>query len=337
MPTPPEVESLASAARAEIQAAADEKQLESLRVRHLGEHSALRAILRSLGSLPIEERKALGRAANQAQALLQEAVAARRAELEEAARVAAPLDVTMPGRYPRLGCQHILTRTQQEICDIFIGMGFTVVEGPEIETEYYNFTALNIPEHHPARDDRDTFYLGPGLLLRTETSAVQIRVMEKQKPPVRIIAPGRVYRRDAVDATHCHTFHQVEGLFVDRGVRFSDLKGTLNLFCQEMFGANVKTRFRPDFFPFTEPSAELSTSCHRCQGAGCPTCKGTGWLELAGCGMVNPKVLENVGYDPEQVSGFAFGMGLERIAMRKYGIPDLRLFWENDLRFLRQF
>ena len=209
--------------------------------------------------------------------------------------------------------------------------------GPEIETEYYNFTALNFPPDHPARDDHDSFYIREGLLLRTETSAVQIRVMEKQRPPVRIICPGRCYRRDAVDATHSHTFHQIEGLCVDEEVTFAHLKGTLEVFAREMFGPDVNIRLRPDYFPFTEPSAELSVSCFSCNQEGCRLCSHSGWLELGGCGMVHPNVLENVGYDPEEVSGFAFGMGAERLAMQKFGIPDIRLFYENDLRFLRQF
>jgi len=226
---------------------------------------------------------------------------------------------------------------RDEIVDIFVGMGFTVVEGPEVELEYYNFIALNIPPDHPARDDHDSFFITDHILLRTETSAVQIRTMETQEPPVRIIAPGRVYRRDAVDATHSHTFHQVEGLLVDEHISFGDLKGVLQVFAQKMFGQDVRMRFRPDYFPFTEPSAEASISCFSCGGGGCPLCKFTGWIEILGSGMVHPQVLENVGYDSERYTGFAFGMGLERLAMLKYGITDIRLFFENDLRFLQQF
>lgn len=311
--------------------------LEEARLEFLGRKGALTLLLRQLGRLSPEERPAAGQAANAARDEIEAAIVRRKEELAKAGTQGPPLDITLPGTRLPLGSLHPLTKIIAQVCDIFLRMGYQVVTGPEIETEYYNFIALNIPPDHPARDDHASFYIHEGLLLRTETSAVQVRVMEKQPPPVRMVSPGRVYRRDAVDATHCHTFHQIEGLYVDRGVTFAHLKGTLELFAREMFGANVNIRLRPDYFPFTEPSAEVAVSCFGCEQKGCRICRHTGWLELAGCGMVHPKVLENVGYDPEEFTGFAFGMGAERIAMHKFGIPDIRLFYENDLRFLRQF
>ena len=247
------------------------------------------------------------------------------------------IDVTLPGRKNELGRLHPLTRVLDELKDIFIGLGFKIAEGPEVEYDYYNFEALNIPKNHPARDTQDTFYIEDNIVLRTQTSPMQVRVMEKQKPPIRIIAPGRVYRNDAQDATHSPVFHQVEGLVIDKGVTMADLKGTLEAFIKALYGESARVRFRPHHFPFTEPSAEMDVSCFVCGGEGCRVCKGEGFIEILGCGMVHPKVLANCGIDPEVYSGFAFGVGLERIAMGRYNIDDLRLFFENDLRFLRQF
>jgi phenylalanyl-tRNA synthetase alpha chain len=336
-----ELNQVQAEATASIATAEDLAALEQVRQAVLGKRGLLATRLPDMKNVPPEQRPMIGRQRNEIQQAVQAAFDARRAELEaaaeEAARKAEELDVTLPGRAPRRGRKHPLTLVLDEIVDIFVGLGFTVAEGPEVELEYYNFIALNIPPDHPARDDHDSFYVTDHLLLRTETSAVQIRTMEMQEPPVRIIAPGRVYRRDAVDATHTHTFHQVEGLWVDEHVTFGDLKGTLHAFARQMFGADVRMRFRPDHFPFTEPSAEASISCFACGGSGCGLCKQTGWIEILGCGMVHPQVLENCGYDSEQLTGYAFGMGLERLAMLKYGIPDIRLFFENDLRFLRQF
>jgi phenylalanyl-tRNA synthetase alpha chain len=283
----------------------------------------------------------VGAAANEAKRELEVLLDARlettRAAERRRQRESERPDLTLPGRRPARGVVHPLTRVQDEIVRIFAGLGFSVAEGPEIETDAYNFEALNIPRDHPARDMQDTFYLSPETLLRTHTSPVQIRAMRAQKPPVRIICPGTVYRRDVADITHSPMFHQVEGLAVDRGITMADLKGTLTLFAQEMYGPRSKIRFRPSFFPFTEPSAEVDVLCFLCSGTGCRACRQSGWLEILGSGMVHPQVLKNVGYDPEQVTGWAFGMGIERIAMLKYGVDDIRLFFENDLRFLRQF
>jgi phenylalanyl-tRNA synthetase alpha chain len=332
------IEATKREAFASLLSAVDYDGLEETRIRFLGKKGQLTSLLRQVGQLPEQERASIGQAANETRRAIEALLAQRREELSQAGvRKEPPLDITLPGTGFPTGSLHPLTQTINQVCDIFIRMGYNVVSGPEIESEYYNFIALNIPPDHPARDDHASFYIRNGLLLRTETSAVQIRVMEKQKTPVRIISPGRCYRRDAVDATHCHTFHQVEGLYVDKGVNFSHLKGTLQLFARELFGPDVKIRFRPDFFPFTEPSAEVSVGCVHCRQRGCRVCHNSGWLELAGCGMVHPRVLENVGYNPEKVTGFAFGMGAERLAMQKFGIPDIRLFYENDLRFLRQF
>ena len=315
--------------------------LETLRRNYLGKKGELTAVLRGMGSVPSEERPVIGKLANETRAAVEDALEGRRDELSgtvaESALAAEALDVTMPGRTQLPGRAHPLIRMEQQICEIFAAMGFEVVEGPEVETEWYNFVALNIPEAHPARDDHESFYITDDILLRTETSAVQIRTMEKREPPVRVIAPGRVYRRDAVDRTHSHTFHQVEGLLVDEGVRFGDLKGVLTIFAQRMFGDQVQMRFRPHYFPFTEPSAEVDIQCASCRGEGCPVCGQSGWLEVLGSGMVHPQVLKNVGYDPSKYNGFAFGMGIERLAILKYGIDDIRLFYENDMRFLDQF
>jgi phenylalanyl-tRNA synthetase alpha chain len=336
----PRVEAIAEEARAAIARAATSAELEQLRVRYLGRQGVLTRLLRSLGSLPAAERPVVGAAANALKRDLEAWLALRLDETREAERrqerARQRLDLTLPGRRPPRGTLHPLTQVQDEIVRIFIGLGFSVAEGPEIEDDYHNFEALNIPRDHPARDMQDTFYLSEDTLLRTHTSPVQIRTMQAQRPPVRIICPGRVYRRDA-DLTHSPMFHQVEGLAVDRDISMGDLKGTLELFAREMFGPRSKIRFRPSFFPFTEPSAEVDVLCFLCGGEGCRVCKQSGWLEILGSGMVHPQVLRNVGYDPEEVTGWAFGMGVERVAMLKYGIDDIRLFFENDLRFLRQF
>jgi len=337
----PLVDPIEDRARADIAAASTSAQLEDIRVRVLGRQGELTQLLRSLGSIPAEERPTLGLAANQTKQNLEMLIDGRLAETLEAERQAerrrTRLDLTLPGRRPPQGSLHPLTRVHDEIVAIFAGLGFSVAEGPEIESDYHNFEALNIPRDHPARDMQDTLYVGESTLLRTHTSPVQIRTMLAQKPPVRIIVPGKVYRRDVADATHSPMFHQVEGLAVDRAITMADLKGTLELFAREMFGPRSRIRFRPSFFPFTEPSAEVDVLCFVCGGAGCRLCKQGGWLEILGSGMVHPQVLRNVGYDPEEVTGWAFGMGIERIAMLKYGIDDLRLFFENDLRFLGQF
>jgi phenylalanyl-tRNA synthetase alpha chain len=336
----PRVEAVAGEARAAIGGAASSSELESLRVKYLGRSGALTQILKSLGTLPAEERPLVGAAANEAKRELESLLDARLAEALEAERrrqrERARPDLTLPGRRPARGSLHPLTRVRDEIVRVFMGLGFSVAEGPQIETDFYNFEALNIPRDHPARDMQDTFYLSHDTLLRTHTSPVQIRTMRAQAPPVRIIVPGVVYRRDA-DITHSPMFHQVEGLAVDVNVTMADLKGTLELFARELFGARSKIRFRPSFFPFTEPSAEVHVVCFLCGGDGCRVCKQSGWLEILGSGMVHPNVLRNVGYDPEAVTGWAFGMGIERIAMLKYGVDDIRLFFENDLRFLEQF
>ena len=314
---------------------------EELRVRFLGKKGKLTAVLRGMGSLSAEERPVIGQLANEVRSALENALNAKAAELKEKKLERQlrheKLDVTMPGNEIPMGHQHPLTRVQREMEDIFIGMGFQIAEGPEVEYDYYNFQALNIPENHPARDTQDTFYITDNILLRSQTSPVQVRVMEKQKPPIRVISPGRVYRSDALDATHSPLFHQMEGLVVDKGITMSDLKGTLETFAKKMFGENTNIRFRPHHFPFTEPSAEVDVSCFACGGKGCRVCKGEGWIEILGAGMVHPFVLSNCGIDPEVYSGFAFGMGIERVAMKHYGIDDIRLFYENDRRFLEQF
>jgi phenylalanyl-tRNA synthetase alpha chain len=334
------VETILSAARREIEGAASTQALEQVRVRYLGKKGVLTEVLRVIPGLPVAERPAVGRAANEAKTALEAELDRRRdalAEAERRARLAAHrVDLSLPGRRIVPGALHPLSRVLDEIVDVFVGLGFAVAEGPEVESDYFNFEALNIPKDHPARDMQDTFYVGDEVLLRTHTSPVQIRTMTRQRPPVRIICPGKVYRRDA-DITHSPMFTQVEGLAVDRGISMGDLKGTLELFARELFGADSRIRFRPSFFPFTEPSAEVDVLCFACKGGGCRLCKASGWLEILGCGMVHPRVLTTVGYDPEEVTGWAFGMGVERVAMLKYGIDDIRLFFENDLRFLAQF
>ena len=316
-------------------------ELDSVRVKYLGKKGELTAILKGMGGLTPDERKAVGQAANEARAVIETALTTKLAELKEAelnARLADEvIDVTMPGNSTEVGRRHPLNIVVDEIKEIFLGMGFDVVEGPEVEKDYYNFEALNIPKDHPARDMQDTFYISDEVVLRTQTSPVQIRTMENRKPPIRIIAPGKVYRSDAIDATHSPLFHQIEGMVIDKGVTMADLKGTLDTSAKRLYGEDTVTRFRPHHFPFTEPSAEMDIMCFACHGEGCRLCKGEGWIELLGCGMIHPKVLQNGGIDPEVYSGFALGMGLERVTMRKYNIDDLRLLFENDLRFLDQF
>lgn len=319
----------------------DSKALEELRVKYLGKKGELTAILKQMGGLSAEERPKVGQLANEVRAnienlITEKSAALKTAMLDKRLELEA-LDVTMPGKAAPMGRAHPLSKVLDEIKEIFLGMGFSVAEGPEVELDYYNFEALNIPKDHPARDTQDTFYINDSVLLRTQTSPVQIRTMEKQKPPIRVIAPGRVYRSDAVDATHSPLFHQIEGLVVDKGVTMADLKGTLEMFVKRLYGDDSVVRFRPHHFPFTEPSAELDFQCFACGGKGCRLCKGEGWIEILGCGMVHPKVLSICGIDPEVYSGFAFGMGLERTVMRRYNIDDLRLFYENDVRFLSQF
>jgi phenylalanyl-tRNA synthetase alpha chain len=334
-----ELRRAAQEALVEITATTSEEALEQARVKFLGRKGLITQALRSLGSLPVEDRPQFGQEANRLKKLLETQLEAAQDRLKKAAlqaEAATGLDVTLPGRRLDLGRLHPITQIAREICDIFIRMGFQVVEGLEIETDYYNFEALNIPRDHPARDMQDTFYISDNIVLRTHTSPMQVRVMEQQQPPVRIIAPGKTFRRDS-DLTHTPMFHQVEGLLVDKNISFADLKGVLTAFVHEMFGPEVSLRFRPSFFPFTEPSAEVDIQCVICRGAGCRVCSQTGWLEILGSGMVDPEVFGFVNYDPEVYTGFAFGMGIERIAMLKFGIDDLRLFFDNDLRFLKQF
>ena len=333
------LEKIKAAAMAEL--GSTDADIEQIRVRYLGKKGELTAVLRGMGQLSPEERPIVGQLANEVRAAIEAAISEKTKELKEKELndrlVRERLDVTMPGKAPRMGHQHPLTAAQREMEEIFIGMGFEIAEGPEVEYDYYNFQALNIPENHPARDTQDTFYITDNILLRSQTSPVQVRVMEQKKPPIRVISPGRVYRSDALDATHSPLFHQMEGLVVDKGITMSDLKGTLETFARKMFGDKTEIRFRPHHFPFTEPSAEVDVSCFVCGGKGCRVCKGEGWIEILGAGMVHPFVLQNCGIDPEVYSGFAFGMGLERVTMTRYGIDDIRLFYENDERFLKQF
>lgn len=320
--------------------ASTQREVHEIRVQILGKKGGLTQVLKQLGSLPESERKETGRKANQIKEELEERIKEVLQRIEEKEREEAflkeKIDVTLPGRGLPLGRRHPLTQVLEEIVDIFDHLGFEVVEGPEIELDYYNFEALNIPKGHPAREMQATFFISDEVVLRTHTSPVQVRTMEKKRPPVRVICPGAVYRCDS-DPTHSPMFHQVEGLLVDRGVTFADLKGVLTVFVHEMFGKETKLRFRPSFFPFTEPSAEIDIECFNCKGKGCGVCGQTGWLEILGSGMVDPAVYQFVNYNPDEVSGFAFGMGIERIAMLKFGINDIRLFFTNDLRFLRQF
>lgn len=327
-------------ADAKAQLSDNAADIEALRVRYLGKKGELTAVLRGMGKLSAEERPLIGQLANEVRADIEASIEERRRQMQdrllELKLNKEKIDVTLPAE-GEMGHIHPLTMTQRELEDIFIGLGFTIVEGPEVELDYYNFQALNIPENHPARDTQDTFYITDNILLRSQTSPVQVRTMEKQKPPIRIISPGRVYRSDAVDATHSPLFHQLEGLVVDKGVSMGDLKGVLELFAKQTFGEETRIRFRPHHFPFTEPSAEVDVSCFACGGKGCRICKGEGWIEILGAGMVHPNVLRNCGIDPDVYSGFAFGFGIERIAMLKYHIDDMRLLYENDTRFLGEF
>ena len=324
-----------------LEKADDLAEIEEMRIRYLGRRGEITNILKQMGRLAPEERPTMGAFANEVRATIEATIDEKTTEiktLQKQKRLREEtLDVTMPGIKNEMGHMHPLTIVQQEIEEIFLGMGFDVVEGPEIESAYYNFEALNIPEDHPARDLQDTFYISEEMMLRSQTSPVQVRTMEERKPPLRIIAPGRVYRSDDVDATHSPVFHQIEGLVIDKNVTMADLKGTLEIFAKTLYGEDAVVRFRPHHFQFTEPSAEMDTQCHVCKGKGCRICKYEGWIELLGCGMVHPKVLRYGGIDPEVYSGFAFGMGLERMVMRRFEIDDLRLFYENNLRFLSQF
>ena len=335
------LEALRSEAMNDIAAVQDEQTLDAWRVKYLGKKGALTEILRGMGALPAEERPKMGQLVNEVRAAFEQAFAEKSDNMKNAAKnarlAAETVDVTMPGKTNKGGSLHPLNQTLADMIDIFQSMGFDVVDGPEIETDHYNFEALNVPADHPARDMQDTFYLADNLLLRTQTSAAQIRTMETRKPPIRIICPGRVYRADEVDATHSPVFHQVEGLVVDKGITMCDLKGVLEQFAHEIYGKDTKVRFRPSFFPFTEPSVEVDVSCPECGGKGCRVCKGEGWIEILGAGMVHPDVLRAGGIDPDECSGFAFGMGIERVAMATYNIDDLRLMFENDARFLEQF
>ena len=335
------LEKIGLAAKAELEKISDSAELENLRVKFLGKKGELTAIMKQMATLSAEERPIIGQAANSVRSEIEEAVAKKAAELKALASERKlkeeKLDVTLPGKAPRLGKLHPMDVVMHEIEDIFIGMGFDIVAGPEVEYDYYNFEALNIPPDHPARDTQDTFFITDNILLRSQTSSVQVHVMEDRKPPIRILSPGRVYRSDAIDATHSPIFHQIECLVVDKGITMANLVDTLNMFLKRLYGAECKIRLRPHHFPFTEPSAEVDIVCFNCGGKGCSMCKGEGYVELLGAGMVHPKVLKNCGIDPSVYSGFAFGLGLERVTMGKYGINDLRLLYENDLRFLDQF
>ncbi len=330
-----------SLAKDELSKVNDTKTLEELRVKFLGKKGELTSILKQMGKLSPEERPVIGQLANQVRAEIEESITNRVKEIKalmlEKKLKDEELDVTLPGTKAIIGKLHPLNIVLNEIEEIFMGMGFDIADGPEVEYDYYNFEALNLPPDHPARDTQDTFYITDNILLRTQTSSVQVHVMEEKKPPIRIISPGRVYRSDAVDATHSPLFHQIEGLVVDKGITMSDLVGTLELLMKRLYGDDCKIRLRPHHFPFTEPSAEVDVMCFNCGGKGCSMCKDEGYIELLGAGMVHPKVLANCGIDPEVYSGFAFGLGLERIVMRRYGINDMRLLFENDLRFLNQF
>ncbi|MBF0328198.1 MAG: phenylalanine--tRNA ligase subunit alpha [Nitrospirae bacterium] len=325
---------------AELKSVNSLNHLSDLKVKYLGKKGIITSEMKSLSSLPVDERPAHGKKINDLKTSIEAEIDRIESELKnrelKTQLLSESIDVTLPGKYTLFGTEHPINRTLSEIVDIFVKMGFSIEEGPEVELDYYNFEALNFPKNHPARDMQDTFFVSDNTVLRTHTSPVQVRGMEKRNPPVRFIAPGKVYRCDA-DMTHTPLFHQVEGLMVDRHITFSNLKGILVAFLHQMFGAETPVRFRPSFFPFTEPSAEVDIGCIFCKGSGCRVCKGSGWLEILGAGMVNPRVFEYVKYDTEEFTGFAFGMGVERIAMLKYSIDDIRLFFENDIRFLRQF
>jgi len=334
-----ELRQLQTEAETKLATLENQKDLEEVRVRYLGRKGMFTGLLRRLGQVSAEERPRLGKLANEIKEELEQKFDAKKSDLlgSDTGTTGGQDDLSLPGRIAPFGRLHPVTQIMDEVCSIFVDLGFAVAEGPDVELDYYNFEALNIPQHHPARDMHDTFYIKDSILLRTHTSPMQIRAMEKERPPLRIIAPGKVYRCDS-DITHTPMFHQVEGFLVDHKVSFADLKGVLTVFCQKMFDqSDIRLRFRPSFFPFTEPSAEVDIGCVICRGDGCRVCKQTGWLEILGAGMIDPEVLKMVDYDPEEFSGFAFGLGIERIAMLRYGIDDIRLFYENDLRFLNQF
>ena len=336
-----QLEKIELLAKEELSSCGEIKELEALKIKYLGKKGELTAILKQMGKLSAEERPVIGQLANKVRADIEEAVgqklAVLKASQQEAEIKAETIDITLPGKPQTIGNIHPLTIVENEIKDIFMGMGFNIADGPEIDDDYHVFEALNLPPDHPARDTQDTFYITDNILLRTQTSSVQVHVMENQKPPIRIISPGRVYRSDAVDATHSPIFHQIEGLVVDKGIKMSDLKGTLEMLMKKLYGNDCRLRFRPHHFPFTEPSCEVDISCYMCGGKGCSVCKGEGYIELLGAGMVHPKVLEGCGIDSSVYSGFAFGLGLERMVTARYDISDMRLLYENDMRFLKQF
>jgi len=336
-----QLDAIKNGAEAELESAGSLADIEELRLKYLGKKGELTSVLRGMGGVAPEERPLVGQMANDVRGFIESGIIAAKDRLQKKERLmrmeSDMIDVTVPGKKPRLGSRHTLSIVFDEFTECFIGMGYEIAEGPEIEHDYYNFQALNFPLGHPSRDVQDTFYITDSILLRTHTSPVQVRVMENRKPPIRIICPGRVYRSDEVDATHSPVFHQVEGLVVDKGVTMGDLAGTLKMFAQRIFGESTDIRLRPHYFPFTEPSAEVDVTCWVCKGKGCRTCKQEGWVELLGAGMVNPWVLQNCGIDPEIYSGFAFGIGIDRVALCKFGIDDMRLFFENDVRFLSQF
>ena len=335
------LQSIRERALERLNQAADTGALEQIRVAVLGKKGELTALLRSMGQLAPEERPAMGQKVNELRALIEEKLAEREralAEREKEARLQKEaIDVTLPVEPRTSGAMHPCSIVLDQLLTIFTGMGFEVVEGPEVEYDHYNFELLNLPKNHPARDAQDTFYIDDNIVLRTHTSPVQARIMTTRKPPIRIVCPGRTYRVDEADATHSPVFQQIEGLVIDEGISMSDLKGTLDAFASRLYGEGITTRFRPSYFPFTEPSAEVDLTCANCKGAGCRVCKGTGWIEVLGAGMVNPKVLEMCGIDPGKYTGFAFGIGIERITMLKYGVPNMKYLWENDVRFLKQF
>lgn len=335
------LELIKEAAVSEISKISSSNEIENIRVKYLGKKGELTTILRGMGALTQEERPIIGKVANEVREIIEgkieEALAHIKNKEKQAKLEKEVIDISLPGNKRFLGKRNPLDLTLEHMKEIFISMGFSIEEGPEVELDYYNFEALNIPKNHPARSEQDTFYINDNIVLRTQTSPVQVRVMENEKPPIKMISPGRVYRSDAADATHSPIFYQMEGLVVDKGITFADLKGTLEMFAKKMFGDKVKTKFRPHHFPFTEPSAEMDATCFVCQGEGCRVCKGSGWIELLGCGMVHPEVLRNCGIDPEVYSGFAFGFGVDRMVMTKYGLDDIRLLYESDMRFLNQF
>jgi len=336
-----QLEAIKAAALEALAETGELSALEALRVKYLGKKGELTGILRQMGKLSAEERPIMGQLANEVRESIENVIEERAAKLREQAKLlrleSETIDVTMPGAKNEIGHRHPLNIVLDEVKDIFIGMGFQIADGPEVEWDYYNFEALNIPEGHPARDTQDTFYITENMLLRTQTSSCQIRYMENNKPPIRMIAPGRVYRSDPVDATHSPVFHQIEGLVVDKNITMADLKGNLLALAKKLYGEDTQIRLRPHHFPFTEPSCEIDVSCFRCGGKGCPMCKNEGWIEILGAGMVHPKVLERGGIDPEEYSGYAFGVGVERLAMFRFSVDDMRLYYDNDIRFLEQF